>query len=65
MLMRTGAVDRWDQFIAAPAAIATGGLALCSLWAYLRLRNKALQDVWMFVAALVSVSAYFALLDSR
>ena len=59
MLIRTGTIDRWDQFIAAPAAVATGGLALCSVWAYLRLPDRARQDAWIFITTLLSVIAYF------
>ena len=59
MLIQTGHVDRWDQFIAAPAAVTTAGLALCSLWGYVRLGFKSARDVVLFVAALVAVAGYF------
>jgi hypothetical protein len=62
MLVSTGHVDRWDQFIAAPAAIATGGLVLFSLWGYSRLRAKSLLDLAAFVLALALVAAFFVTL---
>lgn len=62
MLATTGSVDRWDQFIAAPAALSTGGLALFSLWGYARLRTKAPSDAAAFAGVLVSVIAFFLLL---
>ena len=62
MLLTTGHVDRWDQFIAAPAALSTGGLALFSLWGYARTRAKAPVDAIIFVGVLVSVALFFATL---
>lgn len=62
MLVSTGHVDRWDQFIAAPAALSTGGLVVFSLWGYARHRSKAPLDLAVFVAVLGSVAAFFVLL---
>jgi hypothetical protein len=59
ILVRTGAVDRVDILIAAPAAIATGGLALLSLIGYLQQPAKSGRDVAWFIAALVIVPAFF------
>jgi hypothetical protein len=59
MLIQTGHVDRWDQFIAAPAAITTAGLALCSLWGYTRLGSKSARDVAACVGAFAAVGVYF------
>ncbi len=59
MLIRTGGVDRVDILIAAPAAIATGGLALLSLIGYLQQPARSRRDVALFIAALVIVPAFF------
>jgi hypothetical protein len=59
MLITTGHVDRWDQFIAAPAALATGGLAVCSAWGYSRLRTKRSTDLALLVAAFAIVALFF------
>jgi hypothetical protein len=59
MFVRTGGVDRVDILIAAPAAIATGGLALFSLIGYVQQRGKSRRDVVWFVVALVIVPAFF------
>ena len=59
MLIQTGQVDRWDQFIAAPAALTTAGLALCSLWGYARLGSKSARDAMSLVVALAAVAGYF------
>ncbi|MGE5832867.1 MAG: hypothetical protein ACM4AI_00175 [Acidobacteriota bacterium] len=59
MLVTTGHVDRWDQFIAAPAALSTGGLVLFSVWGYSRVRPKRPADLALFVAVLVLVAAFF------
>jgi hypothetical protein len=60
MLITTGHVDRWDQFIAAPAALSTGGLAVCSLWGYLRLPTKRPIDLVHFLAVLAMIPLFFA-----
>jgi hypothetical protein len=60
MLARTGSVDRWDVLIAAPAALATGGLVVCSLWSYARGRKAPIRDLALFVSTAVLVVAYFA-----
>ena len=62
MLITTGHVDRWDQFIAAPAALATGGLVACSVCGYARLRTKALFDVAYFVMALALITMFFVMI---
>ena len=59
MLLRTGHVDRPDVFIAAPAALFTGGLVIFSLWGYSRLRNKSWSDLGLFVAATCLVAGFF------
>jgi len=59
MLLRTGHVDRWDQFIAAPAALATAGIVAFSLWGYVRARGKAATDVVLLAAAIGVVAAFF------
>jgi len=59
MLIKTGHVDRWDQFIAAPAALATGGLAVFSLWGYWRLPTRRALDLVHFASALVTVALFF------
>lgn len=59
MLLRTGQVDRPDVLIAAPAACATGGLLLFSLWAYFRGRNRSWSDLRVFAGALALVAGFF------
>jgi hypothetical protein len=59
LLVRTGHVDRPDILIAAPAAIATGGMVLFSLWGYSRLRHKSWRDLGLLVVALAAVFAFF------
>jgi hypothetical protein len=59
MLLTTGHVDRWDQFIAAPAALSTGGLVLFSVWGYSRAKPKRSADLALFAAILILVAAFF------
>jgi hypothetical protein len=59
MLLRTGTVDRPDVLIAAPAALATGGLVVFSLWGYTRLANKSWADLVRLVATFALVFAFF------
>ncbi len=59
MLARTGTVDRVDILIAAPAALATGGLVLFSLFGYLRLPDKSWRDILTLLAASVLVPVFF------
>ena len=59
MLLRTGHVDRPDILIAAPAACATGGLVLFSIWSYSRLRSKSWSDLGLLVVAIVLVAGFF------
>jgi hypothetical protein len=59
MLVTTGHVDRWDVFIAAPAALSTGGLVLFSVWGYSRVRPKRPADLALFVAVLILVAMFF------
>ena len=59
ILLRTGHVDRPDLFIAAPAALVTGGLVIFSLWGYSRLRNKSWRDIGLLVAATGLVAGFF------
>ena len=62
MLARTGSVDRWDVFIAAPAALATGGLVVCSLWSYARGRKALVRDAALFLLAAALVGGYFTVI---
>lgn len=57
-LLTTGRAERWDV-IAAPAAIATGGLVVFSLWAYLRAADRRPADLATFAAAAALVVAWF------
>lgn len=59
MLLHTGHVDRPDILIAAPGAIACGGLLLFSLAGYLQQPAKSGRDAALFLAAFVLVSAFF------
>jgi hypothetical protein len=59
MLLHTGHVDRPDVFIAAPAAIVTGGLVIFSLLGYSRLQNKSWSDLLLFLAATGLVAGFF------
>lgn len=59
MLVTIGHVDRWDVLIAAPAALSTGGLVVCSLWGYARVRPKAPADLALFVVVLGLVALFF------
>jgi hypothetical protein len=60
MLIMTGHVDRWDQFIAAPAALATGGLAVFSVWGYWRLPTRRLVDLVYLASTLAMIGLFFA-----
>jgi hypothetical protein len=62
MLVSTGHVDRWDQFIAAPAALSTGGLVVFSLWGYSRVRPKAPVDLVVFMVVLAIVALVLVML---
>ena len=62
MLLTTGHVDRWDQLIAAPAALATAGLVAFSSWGYFRLRAKSPVDLAVFVIVLAVVAVFFVML---
>jgi hypothetical protein len=59
MLVRTGNVDRLDILIAAPAAIATGGLVLFSIAGCARFATKSWRDIFLLLAALVTVPTFF------
>jgi hypothetical protein len=59
MLVRTGSVDRVDILIAAPAAMATGGLVLLSLIGYVRQPAKSPRDLALLLIALLIVPAFF------
>ena len=58
-LLTTGRAERWDVLIAAPAAIATGGLVLFSLWEYVRAPGRRAADLATFAAAAALVVAWF------
>jgi hypothetical protein len=62
MLLATGHVDRWDQFIAAPAALATGGLVVFSVWGYSGVPAKGPTDLALFVVVLAIVALFFVML---
>jgi hypothetical protein len=62
MLVTTGHVDRWDQFVAAPAALATSGLVVFSICGYSRVRPKAPRDFAVFIGLLAAVGSFFILL---
>src|SRR5262245_35977149 len=59
MLVRTGSVDRLDVLIAAPAALATGGLVVFSIASYVRLRDKSWRDSVVMASGLVAVPLFF------
>jgi len=59
MLATTGHVDRLGILLAVPAALMTGGLALTAFWGYLRLPEKRLRDLALFVSAFIIVGAWF------
>jgi hypothetical protein len=59
MLIRTGTVDRVDQLIAAPAAIATGGLVLFCCLGYLGRSGKSWGDLASWAVALAGVPLFF------
>jgi hypothetical protein len=58
-LLQTGHVDRWDIFIAVPAAIGTGGLVLFSVLGYLRSEKKSRSDVVLLLATTAVVAGFF------
>jgi hypothetical protein len=58
-LLTTGRAERWDVLIAAPAAIATGGMVVFSLWAYLQAPTRRAADLAIFAAAAALVAAWF------
>ena len=59
MLLRTGHVDRPDILMAVPAAAATTGLVLFSLWGYSRTRNKSWSDLGLFVVVTSAAAGFF------
>lgn len=59
ILLHTGRMPRPDILIAAPAALATGGLVLFAGLGYARLRNKRWADLGWLAAAMVGMAAYF------
>jgi hypothetical protein len=61
-LMRTGHVDRWDIFIAVPAALGTGGLVLFSAVSYLRSADKPVMDAVRFLGTCALVAGFFVLI---
>ena len=61
-LMLTGHVDRWDIFIAVPAAVGTGGLVLFSAASYLRSVDKRLMDAVRFLGTFALVAGFFVLI---
>ena len=61
-LVLTGHVDRWDIFIAVPAAVGTGGLVLFSALSYLRSADKSLMDAVRFLGTVALVAGFFVLI---
>ena len=58
MLVTTGHVDRPDILVAVPAALATAGLVLFSLWGY-ALDKKSWSDAGIFLMAWILVAGFF------
>jgi hypothetical protein len=58
-LLQTGQFERPGILIAAPAALATGGMVLFGLWGYLRARNKGWSDVGVLAVLFVCMTGYF------
>ena len=58
-LIHTGSVDRLDILIAAPAAIATGGLVLFSVAGYAQLPKKSWCDAGLLLGSVVLVALFF------
>ncbi len=58
-LLQTGRVEQADVLIAAPAALATAGMALFGAWGYLRVRDKSFVDVGLLAGATVCIVGYF------
>ena len=61
-LMLTGHVDRWDIFIAVPAAVGAGGLVLFSGLSYLRSADKSPMDAVRFLGTFALVAGFFVLI---
>src|SRR6266542_3680444 len=57
--INTGTLDRFDIFIAVPAAIGTAGLVFFSLIGYLSLPGKSLKDVLLFLLAIIVITVFF------
>jgi len=58
-LLRIGSVDRWDLFLAVPAAIGAGGLLLFSIASYARSHNKSAHDLLALAGASVGTALFF------
>ena len=58
-LISTGTLERFDVFIAVPAAIGTAGMVIFSITGYLRLSRKSLSDILLFVLAIILVTIFF------
>jgi hypothetical protein len=58
MLIKAEHVDRPEIMIAVPAALATAGLVLFSLWGY-ALLSKRWKDIGIFVLAAVLVGGFY------
>jgi len=57
--INTGTLDRFDIFIAVPAAIGTAGMVFFSLIGYLFLPNKSLKDFLLFLLAIIVITVFF------
>ena len=61
MWVRTGSLARPDIFIAVPAWF-SNLLVICGCaWAYSRLPEKGLSDIWKLVAAFILTTGFFAI----
>jgi len=58
-LLRTGSVDRWDLFLAVPAAIGAGGLLVFSIASYARSYNKSAHDLFALAGASAGTAVFF------
>lgn len=61
-LLLTGHVDRWDLFIAVPAALGAGGLALFSAVSYLRTTDKSRMDALQLACTVALVAGFFVVI---
>lgn len=60
--VQTGHVDRWDIFIAVPAAFGAAGLVLFPAYSYLRSTDKSTTDILRFFGTVAGVGSFFILI---